>query len=244
MATPYIAKPSRTRFFKPPTLQADFDRFLDGDLPNQVMDFELIPDWYARSEPDYEPKIIRGEFYPDSTKSRYENTDSAMNIRCSVTSGIKKGDMVIPSNTGIPYILDWEIHLESNNAPSRALRCNFYLTIKRYSKGKTDSRGIRTTAPGFETVVDALPVNGYRYDGRRQYSAASGTPGVTPNASTLVTVQYNDQTKNIHVNDEFQWGDETYQIVDVNRSGLNLEQTSGTLVLWCNEKAGGLDYAT
>lgn len=242
MSRPYTPQPSRTKFFLPPTLKSDFDNFLDGDLPNQVMDFELIPDWFARSEPGYKPKTIRGEFYPDSTKSRYENTDSNMNIRCSTSSGIKKGDMVIPSNSSIPYILDWEIHLESNNAPSRALRCNFYLTIERYSRGETDARGMRSSPPGMVTIVDHLPVNGYRYDGRRQYSASSGTPGAIPNASTLVTVQFNDQTKNIHVNDEFKWGDGIYQVIDINRSGLNLEETSGTLVLWCNEKSGGLDY--
>lgn len=241
MSRPYRDEPTRSRFYLPPTLKDDFDTFLDGDLPNQVVDATLLHDWFAQFEDGYEPLVIRAEIYPDSTKSRYENTDSSLNIRCSRSSGIQKGDMMIAND--IIYLLDWEVSLESNNAPSRALRCNFYLDIQRYSKGEVDARGKRITPPGMTTIVDHLPANGYRYDGRRQYSASSGQPGVSPNAATLITVQYNVQTQNIHVNDEFQWGDEIYQVVDINRSGLNLDQTRGCLIIWCNEKAGGLDYA-
>ena len=37
-----------------------------------------------------------------------------------------------------------------------------------------------------------------------------------------MTVQYNEYTRNIHVDDIFEWGDETYRIVDVDRVGIHL----------------------
>ena len=241
MSIPYVPQGTSKRFRVPRTLAADFDRFLDQDIPNTNMNFELLHNWYDKFEEGYEPYYIRGEIYPDSTKSRYENTDNNMNIRCSVSSGIRKGDMVIePDNT--IYILDWDVHLQSNNAPSRALRCNMILNIVRFQTAEVDDLGYVTSGStdGFVSIVDKLPANAYRYDGRPEYVAVSGTPGATPNALTLMTIQFNEKTKNIHVDDEFTWGDETYQIVDVDRVGVDILNNYGTLKLQAKKKAGGL----
>lgn len=241
MSIPYVPQGTSKRFRVPRTLAADFDAFLNRDIPNTVMDFELLHNWYDQFAEDYEPNYIRGEIYPDSTKSRYENTDNNMNIRCSVTSGIRKGDMVIePDNT--VYILDWDVHLESNNAPSRALRCNMMLNIVRFQEAEVDNLGYvkRNSKSGNITIVDRLPCNAYRYDGRPEYVTVSGTPGTTPNALTLMTVQYNQKTKNIHINDEFDWGNETYRIIDINYVGVDIFNQYGTLKLQVKKKEGGL----
>ena len=129
MSIPYIPQGTNKRFHVPRTLAADFDAFLNRDIPNTNMDFEVLKSWYDREKPDYQPSYVRGEIYPDSTKSRYENTDNNMNIRCSVSSGIRKGDMLVQPNGEI-FILDWAVALQSNNAPSRALRCNMFLKIE------------------------------------------------------------------------------------------------------------------
>ena len=122
---PYIAEGTKSRFYIPRTLAADFTEFLSNDIPNTVMNFQLLRDWYEQFEEGYEPKYIRGEIYPDATKSRYANTDNNMNFRADVNSGIGKGDMLIDPK-GMVYVLDWEVALQSNNAPSRALRCNMH----------------------------------------------------------------------------------------------------------------------
>ena len=95
MSVPYVPQGTTRRFRVPRTLAADFDKFLEQDIPDTVMNFELLHNWYDQFKDDYEPNYIRGEIYADSTKSRYENTDNNMNIRCSRTSGIRKGDMII-----------------------------------------------------------------------------------------------------------------------------------------------------
>ena len=243
MSKPYIALPTNTRFYVPQTLAADFDRFLEQDIPNTVMDFEILKSWYEKESPAYIPKYVRGELYPDSTKSRYENTDNNMNIRCSVHSGIRKGDMLIQDN-GTVYVLDWGVVLESNNAPSRALRCNMMLNVKRFRENEDqfDDYGYLVQDPTtpWKEIVPPIPCNAYRYDGRPEYSAISGTPGITPGALTLLVVQYNERTKDIQIDDQFDWHNETYRIVDIDRVGVSLNEENGTLKLQAKKMEGGL----
>ena len=227
------------KFYVPPTLAADFDNFLNTNVPNQVGNFELLPDWYSQFQEGYKPTIIRGEIYPDSTKSRYENTDNNMNFRASVTSGIKKGDMLIEQKTGTVYVLDWEVALETNNAPSRALRCNTNLTITRFIPEQTDEYGYLIQPEGEQVVVDHIPCNAFRYDGRPEYATITGTPGISPNALTIITMQYNSTTDDIRINDKFIWGRESYIIIDIDLFGMSRYGTSGTLRLKAKKEAGG-----
>ena len=254
MPIPYIPAATTKRFKVPRTLAADFDRFLDQDIPNTVMDFEILKNWFDKFEDGYEPRYVRGEIYPDSTKSRYENTDNNLNIRCSVTSGIRKGDMLIQPD-GTIFLLDWAVALQSNNAPSRAVRCNMNLTVFRYKNATVDEDGYLIDDEGFvvsgekysqnvkpltDVIVDNLPANAFRYDGRPEYYAVSGSPGIAPNALTIVNVQFNDQTQNIAVSDRFIWGDECYEIVDKNINGLDISGSYGTITLRAKKAAGGI----
>lgn len=239
MPYPYIPENTNKRFYVPKTLAADFDEFLQNDIPNTVMNLELIHNWYDKQNSSYIPTYIRGEIYPDSTKSRYSNTDNNMNFRASKKSGIRKGDIIIQPD-GTIFTLDWEVALESNNAPSRALRCNMYLKVYRHVEETVDEDGYLITPEGIKTIVEDIPANAYRYDGRPEYSAVSGTPGVTPNALTQMTVQYNEQTANIRIDDLFMWGNEEYKIVDVNRVGVHIDETHGVLFLQAKKASGGI----
>jgi hypothetical protein len=89
-------------------------------------------------------------------------------------------------------------------------------------------------------IVDNLPSNAYRYDGRPEFVAVSATPGAIAGVLTLMTVQYNNQTKNIKIGQYFDWGENTYEIVDVNAVGLEINQQYGTLKLQAKRAAGGL----
>ena len=256
MSIPYVPQGTTKRFRVPRTLAADFDAFLEQDIPNTVMDFELLHDWYDKFKVDYTPKYIRGELYPDATKSRYENTDNNMNIRCSLTSGIRKGDMVIEPDHTI-FILDWNGHKESNNIPSRALTCNLYLEVYEIAGSVVDDEGYLIDDEGFvisgekyavddpqndkrHIIVHKIPANAYRYDGRPEYVSVSGTPGTVAGVLTLMTVQYNEQTKNIKIGHYFDWQDTTYEIVDVNYVGVDITGTYGTIKLQAKRAAGGL----
>lgn len=240
MPIAYVPSKSSRKFLIPKTLQDDFDRFLEHDIPGSVMSFTLLDSWYDQYEEHYKPLRIRGQIYPDSTKSRYSNTDNNLNFRASRNSPIKKGDMIIdPQNT--IYLLDWQVPGQPNNKMSRAVRCNAKFTFMRYQKEVVDPRGYLIEEEGWKTIVDDLPCNAYRYDGRPEFSSVSGTPGVAPNALTIISIQFNEQTKNIQEEDQFTWGDDTYIVIDINRVGLNIDQTRGVLTLQCRKKAGGIN---
>ena len=239
MSISYTPAPSTTRFYVPKTLASDFSSFLDNDIPNTVMNFTLYTDWYHQFEEGYEDKIIRGELYPDSTKSRYSDTDNNLNFRGDVASGIKKGDMIVDEN-GVIYIFDWEVAPESNNRSTRALRCNMRTTFTRFKKEEVDDLGYEIDGEGTQEIAENLPCNAYRYDGRPEFSSISNTPGVAPNALTLVTVQFNSKTRNIRIDDEFTWGNDTYIIVDINPVGLSMDGLSGVLQLQAKKKPGGI----
>lgn len=238
MANAYIPAGSSARFYVPRTLAPDFTNFLQNDIPGAVGDFTLIADWYAQGQSGYRPITIRGELYPDSTKSRYSNTDNNLNFRSDINSGIKKGDMLIGPDETI-YLLDWEVPPQPNNRMSRALRCNAQLTFSRYQAEEVDKNGYLIKEEGWIHVAQSIPCNAYRHDGRLEFSANSNLPGLIPNTVTLLSVQFNEQTKNIKVDDIFEWGSDTYTVADVNLVGVNLAGTSGVIQLQAKKKAGG-----
>ena len=238
MSNVYIPAESSSRFYVPRTLASDFSNFLQNDIPGAVGDFTLIANWYERQNEEYSPVIIRGEIYPDTTKSRYSNTDNNLNFRSDVNSGIKKGDMLIGPDSSI-YLLDWEVPPQPNNRMSRALRCNVATTFMRYQSEEVDDDGYLIAEAEWKAVAEKIPCNAYRHDGRLEFSTNSHLPGLIPNTVTLLSVQYNDQTKNIKTDDVFEWGGETYTVADVNLVGVNLAGTSGVIQLQAKKKAGG-----
>ena len=203
------------------------------------MDFVIHKDWFAQFVDGYEERTIRGEIYPDSTKSRYTNMDNYMNIRADVDSGIRKGDMLVDPQ-GVIYLLNWEVALQSNNAPSRALRCNMHLTVYRHQEEVVDEYGFEIEPEQDVVLVDRLPANAYRYDGRPEYTAVSGTPGMTPDALTIVSIQYNDKTRIIKENDKFIWANEEYMVVDINYTDVNEMNNSGVMIIQAKKAPGGI----
>jgi len=238
MANAYVPAESSSRFYVPRTLASDFTNFLQNDIPGAVGDFTLIADWYAKDDPDYSPTVIRGEIYPDSTKSRYSNTDNNLNSRSDMNSGIKKGDILIGPDETI-YLLDWEVPPQPNNMMSRALRCNVVTSFMRYQEEEVDDNGYLIAEEGWAEIAGSIPCNAYRHDGRLEFSANSHLPGVIPNTVTLISVQYNEKTKNIKPDDIFVWGNDTYVVADVNLVGVNIHGTSGVIQLQAKKKAGG-----
>lgn len=238
MINSYNPQRSSSRFYVPSTLASDFANFLRNDIPGAVSDFTILQNWYDKIKEDYAPILIRGEIYPDSTKSRYSNTDNNLNFRTDLYTDIKKGDMLIGPDDTI-YLLDWEVPPSPNNKMSRALRCNVVLSFKRFHPEEVDEQGFLISEEGWKSVADSIPCNAYRHDGRLEFSTNSHLPGLIPNTVTLVSVQYNDFTKQIKIDDVFEWGNEMYVVADVNLVGVEISGSSGVIQLQAKKKAGG-----
>lgn len=216
-------------FYVPKTLKKDFDDFLDTEgITDQVVTTEVIHDWFNQGT---KKQLERCEWYPDSTKSRYENTDNNMNVRFKHDSDVHKGDIVIHPNGDI-FVLDWDVAPSVNNRASRAVRCNLKMTVKRWHEDIVDEdTGLVITPGGWDILFEGLPANAYHYDGRPEYSVINMTPGVTPNVITIMTVQYNDKTKQLRIGDSFEWGPDTIRIIDISYVGVDMIHNDGQGVL-------------
>jgi len=212
------------------------------DIPGAVMSFVHLHNWYDQFEENYEPKSIRGEIYPDKTKSRYTNTDNYLNFRASYNSDIEAGDMIIDPNN-IIYILDWEVPPQPNNKMSRAIRCNAKFTFERKHTGiVTDKKGHIIDDSGIRIIAEDIPCNVYRYDGRPEFTVLVNTPGITPSALTLLSVQLNEKTRELQIGDEFTWNKDRYVIIDVSYAGADIYNDRGVLKLQVKSVAGGYNY--
>lgn len=229
------------QYYVPSTLVSDFDAFLELDIPGAVMSFTHLHNWYDQFEETYEEKKIRGEIYPDKTKSRYTNTDNNLNFRASYNSDIEAGDMLIDPNN-IIYILDWEVPPQPNNKMSRALRCNAAFSFERKHGIETDNKGNIIRDEGWDVIADSIPCNVYRYDGRPDFIALANSPGIVPSALTLLSVQLNDQTRQIEIGDQFTWYKDRYVVIDVSYAGTDIYNDRGVLKLQVRTTAGGVDY--
>ena len=226
-------------FYVPPKLEQDFDDFLKNDIPGAVQEFVIIHDWYDQFNEDYEPYTAKAEIYPDSAFSRYTNMDNlSWNIRFSKKTDIRKGD-IVQQKDGSLYLCDWAIGPSPNDKRTRPVRCNCKLTFRRWVPLKVDFYGYLLQEQGYQNIAEQLPCNAYRYDGRPQFSAASGKPGVVGNAQTIIYVQYNQKTKDLQIDDQFVWGKDTYIIIDISYGGIDINQHHGVLTLQTKKKAGG-----
>lgn len=226
-------------FYVPPTLPQDFQNFLSVDIPGAVESFTILHDWYDQFNEDYEPHTERAQFYSDTTFSRYADVDNTgLNIRFGKSADIQKGDYCI-ANNGQIFLLDWDYAMSLNNKKTRPVRCNAYITITRRVQDEVDDMCMLIQQGGIKTIVDNIPVNAFFYDGRPQYSANNYTPGIVPNNLSIVWLQYNSQTKNIKIDDQFTWFDDTYHVISIKRTGMVIDGEHGVLTLDCKKVPGG-----
>ena len=230
------------QFIKPPHMVEDFDSFLELDIPGAVMAFTHLHDWYDQYADSYEAKTIRGEIYPDATKSRYANTDNNLNFRASKNADIEAGDMVVDPD-GVIYLLDWEVPPQPNNKMSRALRCNCLLSfVRKTNEQRYDDAGYVIEGPDEIIIAKEMPCNAYRYDGRPEWATNSYSPGVIPNALSLFSVQKNRHTEKLRIGDRFMWVNEWYIVIDVSYSGTDIYSRRGILKIQAKKEPGGIVY--
>lgn len=235
-AIPKISCPqveSNREFVIPPTLTDDFERLLQHDHPNHFT-FEVIKDWYDQEEHEY----IRASQVPIDWKSKIGNSDMSVNFKVSKNTHIRKGDIVVRED-GTIYILNWNIQDHPNNWATQSTECNAYIKFIREVPETTDSRGMLIAEAGVEVIADTIPCIHSEYAGRPDYSAAVGTPGINADHLISVYLQWNSQTKNIRINDEFTLGAYTYRIINVSIAEVQIDGEYGILTLNAKRVAGG-----
>lgn len=235
---PAISTGSRKNFRPPETIKSDFERYLNHDVPHVNYSFEVIHDWYVIDKDSYEPVYVRAQYTPIDWKSKVGNSDMNYNFKTTHDVEIHKGDIAIRED-GLVLYFSWNIQDHPNNQATQATECNTWFEFYRNVDDKVDTDGILVEEAHQEIIAHKIPGIHVEYAGRPDYAAAQGQPGI--NADHLITcsVQWNAETRNIRVNDEFVIGDYTYRVINVSLVEIQIDEKYGTLVLNARRVAGG-----
>lgn len=235
---PSLSASSRKDFRPPPTIQSDFKRQLDHEVPYVNFTFELVHDWFQLQDPEYQHTYIRGQQTPIEWKSKVGNSDMSTNFKVTHEVPIYKGDMLIRED-GMIYLLNWNVQNNPNNQASQSIECNAALTIKRDVPETVDKDGYLIEPAGEKIIVDSLPCIHSEYAGRPDYVASQGSAGIAPDHLITVSLQWNPSTANIHVNDRFELGNFTYRVVNISIAEVNITKEHGVLIFNAKRVAGG-----
>lgn len=242
---PPVLKGSGRDFRPPPTIESDFTRLLQHDVPHTNFTFELVRDWFAVSSEDYEKIFIRGQQTPIDWKSKIGNSDMYDNFKTDYQVTIHKGDYVVRED-GVIFLLAWAVVQHPNNQATQSVECNDYLTFTRWHKEDVDDYGYaipeehdNVDEQGREIVVDNIPASHSEYSGRPDFELLQNTPGVNADHLITVYVQWNQKTKNLRIGDQFEIGASTYRAVMVYTAEVDINKEYGMLEILGKRVAGG-----
>ena len=235
---PAVKKRSQRDFRPPPTIESDFERLLNHEVPHVNYTFELLPDWFDQFRDDYEPLYIRGQQTPIDWKSKIGNSDMSTNFKVTHKVPIRKGDMVIRED-GTVYLLSWNITNHANNQATQITECNSNIEFTRILDDEVDSDGFVVKRGGRQVIVPSMPCSHSEYAGRPDYSSSQGQPGMTPDHLITVNLQWNSTTKRIHLHDEFVIGSFTYRVINISIAEVNIAKEYGVLTIHAKRVAGG-----
>lgn len=225
------------KFKIPSTAKTAFNDFLEtAGIEEQVFECEVYEDYYESTA-----KKARVELYPESSKSRYDNSDARINARFKSTDTFIDKGVMIKDNLGKWYVVDWRVQPQTDNRATRALYCNEAFTFYRDMDEEVDDRGIVIREEHAEIITDDCPCNIFLYDGRPEYSANSSAPGTVSNNLAIITIQFNSQTKDIRIDDYLKFGIDMYSVINVSYSGVenyNDGGDKGILVIQCKKVPG------
>lgn len=227
---------STRQFAIPETIQSDYRNYLHSDIPNAVYDFRLLRNWYDQFTEE-EPVMLRAEHFPINWKSKMGNSDANKNFYTDYDVKIQKGDMCIRED-GLIVMLNWSIQQYINAQTTQAIECNHRITIKRHINALADNRGFKINDAYDKIIVDDLPCVMSEYAGRPDYAAAQNTPGINADMLTVVNLQWNDFTKEIRIDDTFEWCNSMYRVINLNYSEVDIDRTFGVVTLGARRIAG------
>lgn len=230
---------SSTRNFKPPeTIQSDFKRLLEHDVPYTNFTFDLIHDWFDHMANTEEHCFIRAQQTPIDWKSKIGNSDMSTNFKVAHDTPVYKGDMAIREDGQI-YLLNWMVQNHPNNQATQSILCNAYFTIVRDRPERTDENGYLTDEAGLDVIVPELPGTHTEYAGRPDFALSQGAAGILPDHLITVSLQWNQKTKDIRIGDYFELGGYTYRIVNVSMAEVDINREHGVLLMNARRAAGG-----
>lgn len=202
------------RFYIPPTLQSNYDNYLNTNVPGHTYNATLNG-----------AQAIRCAFHADG------KTPGEKVLRVSLSTPIRRGDIIAIEGEG-EYLIP-EVVQQVDCYACEPLRLNALLTITRKTPLQADRRGRITQQPGTETVCTDQLAHGVSSDGFQKQGV-----GIIVAGEPVFLLPLNDETRRIRREDEFVLDGDTYSIFHANFDQCDPGRTHGVVRLHCRRKAG------
>lgn len=238
---PAIKQRSTKDFRPPPTIEDDFRRYLMHEVPHVNYTFEQIHDWYDTLQEDYKPLYIRAQQTPIDWKSKIGNSDMSTNFKTTHDVPIYRGD-IVRREDGTIFMLNWNITNHPNNQATQCLECNAYLTFVRPAQRELSEDGFYKSDEHNPTkvIVDKMPCSHTEYAGRPDFSGSEGQAGIVGQHLISVSLQWNEQTKEIRIGDCFTIDRYTYRVINVSFAEVHISGARGVLTVNAKRVEGGV----
>lgn len=164
-------------------------------------------------------------------------SDSTFAIECSLSSIIKKGDYLKDSE-GKTYLINWHPSKSINCLNSQIQLCTISLDFVRFQGITYDSMGNSSTPCSYLSI--ATEVDGYlNRVGMGTYDSGVGQIGIPPTQKVCIGIQYNVETLDIKIGDEFTYAYKQHIVTDIDYSQINPTGSDGILVIYAQVLEGG-----
>lgn len=213
-------------FYIPNYLESDFDSFLQDGGESCTLNYNTTT-----------PTTFYGLITSLDFKSNMKGlSDTTMQLQCSRSLNIKKGDYVTDSNSNI-YLVNWHPYKSVNSYTTQIQLCTNAFTIERFLSTVLDSYGNVCTPNSYETIAS---YRGYiSRIGSGFWDSRDGDVGIVPLQRISVAIQYDLTTSNIQISDEFSYNGSQYIITDIDYAQLNPSGDDGVLILYAQVLDGG-----
>lgn len=212
------------KYYIPPKMKQNYDDFLKTDVCHDL--------YYCKDSSLNTPEWIffRGEISPINFKSKQYSSDNSFNLRFSIDEDIQKGDIISYDNK--QYLVTWQVNKDKIDSKKSIIELMPYnLTFRRKSLGRpkvdnTTGNIIEETQDNTVCITRAMNVSGSHLELRLK----TGQPGLFASSRFTITVQANEDTKKIMVDDYFNLMGYQYVIRDILYNQLNYDGETGLII--------------
>lgn len=220
--------------YVPPHLAQDVENLIAANIPNSTYDFLIHHDYLSKMAP-IPARALRAQL---NFKSDINNADRTTEFYAPLSVELFKGDILYFPALDIWAQVSWTVHRQVNAINTQIMLCNAWLTFDRYHDEIVDENAILVQEAGWSAVTGTIPVSLSNTYMRFDYGKKAEMPGIIPSNLLEVKLQCNAQTKQLKLNDQFDYGPERYKITNIEYADTDIRHEHG-LIKVVGEKASG-----
>lgn len=224
--------------YKLPSVSAAFNAYIDTDIPNvtasvrHIKDFTLHRDQYDRYP------ALRSMTTVINWKSNVNNADATYNFRAKHEATLHRGDLMYDPAQQTIGMITWNVDHVVDCKKTQITKCNAWVRIVRHVPETVDNQtGYLIEPEHDECVVGTMPCVYAEMYGRYDYGVENNAPGILPDHTIEVKLQFNPETHGLRSGDKFTVKGIPHRVMIVDRSQINLEETHGVIMLICERMA-------